>query len=235
MIVLKSLEIKMGKLQLKNITLLSLNCVDPIQSAKALLYSSKDIDFAEMILISNKKPDNLPSEIKFIETNVHTHKEVSQFTYTQLPNYIRTDYCLTIHDDGFVINPHLWTDEFLKYDYIGAPWKNLGQRNRVGNAGFCLRSNRFIQLTRYLNFRGTHDDTELTNDYYDFFTQNGCKYAPLEVAMKFSLESKIPECEYNLENCFGFHGRGLPETVSVHEGQYQMFQDKVKLLNTIQI
>jgi hypothetical protein len=134
----------MSKLQLKNITILSLNCVDPIQSAKALLYSSKDIDFAEMILVSNKKPDRLPSEIKFIPTDVLTHKDGSRFTYTQLPNFVRTEYCLTIHDDGFVINSHLWTDEFL-----------------------------------------------------------------------------------NMTT--------LPETVSVHEGQYQMFQNKVKLLDTIRI
>ena len=24
--------------------------------------------------------------------------------------------------DGHIVNPHLWTNEFLKYDYIGAPW-----------------------------------------------------------------------------------------------------------------
>lgn len=32
-------------------------------------------------------------------------------------------------------------DEFLKYDYIGAPWPHLG--NRVGNGGFSLRSKDF--------------------------------------------------------------------------------------------
>ena len=225
----------MSKLQLRDITLLSFNCVTPEQSAKALLYSSKDIDFAEMVLVSNNKPENLPSSIKFIETNLTTHKLASRFTYESLPDIVKTKYCLMIHDDGFVINPHLWTDEFLRYDYIGAPWKNMGQRNRVGNGGFVFRSNKFIQLTRNIRYLGTHDDTEQTNDYYDYYTGCGCKYAPLEVAMKFSLESKIPECEYNLDNCFGFHGRGNPETVSVHDGNYQMFQDKIKLLDTIEL
>jgi hypothetical protein len=71
--------------------------------------------------------------------------------------------------------------------------------------------------------------------YYDYFIANNCKYAPVEVAMKFSLESRIPECEYNLNNCFGFHGRGNPESVAVHDGFYQQFQEKCKLLDTIQL
>lgn len=125
----------MSKFKLKNITLLSLNCVDPIQSAKALLYSSKDIEFAEMILVSNKKPDNLPSNIKFVETQNRTHSDSFKFAYEELPNLINTEFYLSIHDDGFIINPHLWDDNFLNYDYIGAPWKNYGQRNRVGNGG----------------------------------------------------------------------------------------------------
>lgn len=225
----------MNKLQLKNITLLSYNCVNPVQSIKALLYSAKDIDFAELILVSNKKPEKLPSDIKFVETKYTTYKESSLFTYNDLPNVIKTDYCLSIQDDGFVINPHLWRNEFFNYDYIGAPWKFEGRRNRVGNGGFVLKSNKFIQLTKNLKFLGFCDDGELTNMYYDFFIANGCKYAPVEVAMKFSLESRIPECEYNLNNCFGFHGKGNPESVAVHDGFYHQFQEKCKLLDTIEI
>jgi len=225
----------MNKLNLKNITLYSLNCVNPVNSIKALLYSSKHIDFAELILISNNKPDNLPSNIKFISTNYTTHKESSLFTYTTLPDLIETDYCLGIHDDGFIINPDLWDTNFLNYDYIGAPWKYEGRRNRVGNGGFVLKSKKFVKLTKNLKPLGYCDDGELTNMYYDYFIENGCKYAPVEVAMKFALESKIPECEFNLNNCFGFHGRGNPESVAVHDGFYQQFQDKIKLLETIDI
>ena len=225
----------MSNLQLKNITLLSYNCVNPTQSIKALLYSSKHIDFAKIILISNQKPDNLPNNITFVKTELKTHLEGSKFTYTELPNIIDTEYYIGIHDDGFIINPHLWREEFLEYDYIGAPWKWEGRINRVGNGGFVLKSNKFIQLTKNLTFLNKCDDGELTNIYYDYFIANGCKYAPVEVAMKFSLESKIPECDFNLNNCFGFHGKGRPEDVQVHDGYYHQFQEKIKLLDTIEI
>jgi len=229
----------MSKLQLKNITLLSYNCVDPLQSVKALLYSSKDIDFGRIVLVCNNRPDNLPSHIDFVETKRTTHAEASQFSYTELPNIIDTEYMLAIHADGFIINPHLWLNEFLDYDYIGAPWKpgftSRPNPNRVGNGGFVLKSNKFIQLTRNVKWLGYHEDDELTNVYYNYFTRQGCKYAPVEVAMKFSLESKIPECKYDLNNCFGFHGAGNPKDICVHDGEYQQFQDKIKLLDTIEL
>jgi hypothetical protein len=223
------------KKQLKNITLLSYNPVDPIRSIKALLYSSRDIEFARMVLVSRTKPKELPDFIDFVHTNNTTHQESSHFVYNSLPNIVDTEYMLSIHDDGFVINPHLWRDEFLDYDYIGAPWRELWMRNRVGNGGFVLKSNRFIQLTRNLTYLGKHEDGELTNDYYDYFTANGCRYAPVHVAMKFSIESRIPECEYNLNNCFGFHGRGNPKDVRVHDGFYHQFQEKCQLLDTVEI
>jgi hypothetical protein len=225
----------MNKLQLKNVTLYSYNCVNPINSIKALLYSSKDIDFAKIILISNTKPEKIPSNIEFVKTEYISHKESSMFTYTTLPNIIDTDYCLGIHDDGFVINPQLWRKEFFDYDYIGAPWKWEGRRNRVGNGGFVLKSNKFVQLTKNLKFLGYCDDGELTNMYYDYFIQNGCKYAPVEIAMKFSLESKIPECDFDLNKSFGFHGKGNPRDTQVHDGFYEQFQEKCKLLDTIEI
>lgn len=225
----------MKKKQLKNVTLLSLNLHNPIQAAKALVYSSREIDFGRIVLIAREKPDNLPKNIEFIKTDMDGREEASLFSYQVLPDLLKTDYMLGIHDDGFIINPHLWDDEFLKYDYIGAPWKNYGQINRVGNGGFVLKSNKFVQLTRNLKYLGKHEDGELTNDYYHHFVRCGCKYAPLSVAMRFSLESRIPECEYNLDKCFGFHGRGNPKDVTVHDGHYHQFQEKCKLLDSIEL
>lgn len=37
----------------------------------------------------------------------------------------------------------------------------------------------------------------------------------------------------NLNNCFGFHGRGDPRNTCDHDGFYQQFQDKLKLLESV--
>lgn len=40
----------------------------------------------------------------------------------ELGDYIETDFVMLVHYDGFIVHPELWRDEFLDYDYIGAPW-----------------------------------------------------------------------------------------------------------------
>ena len=222
----------MSKIQLKNITLICIDGVNPHIGLKAIKYSIKHIDFAKNILLSHIRPDNIPNNIIFQEIPKLTHDTYSEFMLHELHKYVDTDYCLTIHDDGFVINPQLWDDTFLEYDYIGAPWKNHGQINRVGNGGFSLRSKKLIDLCRYMDSRG-HEDGTICLRYKHALEQHGCKFAPVEVAMKFSLESRIPECDFNLNNCFGFHGRGDPRNTCDHDGFYQQFQDKLKLLESV--
>lgn len=39
-----------------------------------------------------------------------------------LDSYIETPHVLVVQYDGFILNPDAWTDEFLEYDYVGAPW-----------------------------------------------------------------------------------------------------------------
>ena len=221
----------MPKINLTNITLICVNCVDPSAGVKALLYSMRGIQFAKSILFSDTKPNNITPDIEFVEIEKLTHDTSSIFSMKGIYPYIKTDFCLSIHDDGFVINPHLWDNEFLKYDYIGAPWVN-GHIYRVGNGGFCLKSKRFIELCQQIPWSpGQHDDVLVCQVYKDFFVQHGCKYAPVEVAMKFSLESKISECEYNLDNCFGFHGRG--EVQYVFQDGGQQFKDRIALLSQV--
>jgi hypothetical protein len=145
----------------------------------------------------------------------------------QINQYIDTDFCLSIHDDGFVINPHLWQEKFLEYDYIGAPWAE----GFVGNGGFTLRSKLFMSVCQEIPWNGEHDDWHACVTHRDYFISRGCKYAPMDLAVTFSLEGMIPGYDYNLDNCFGFHGRG--EVGYLFRDKGQQFKDKIKLLDQI--
>lgn len=218
---------------LSNVELISVNCVKPEESVKALLFSSKSLLFKKIKLFAHYRPDNLPANIEFIQIEKQTHSSMNHFMLFELPKYVEEEFILSIHDDGFIINPHLWTDTFLEYDYVGAPWPieaGWCPVNRVGNGGFVLKSNRFMQLESLLPPTGQNNDVYVTNTCYDYFIQNGCKYAPIEVAMRFSLESYIPECEYDLDKVFGFHGRG---DSWIFRDQGQQFKDRISLLNNI--
>jgi len=217
---------------LRNITLICIDGVNPNIGVKAVKYSMREINFAKNLILSHIKPDNMPDNIIFEEIPKLTHDTYSQFVLNRLHEYVDTDYVLLINDDGFVINPHLWDDEFLKYDYIGAPWRAHYPHARVGNGGFSLRSKKFLKLCSQLTWNGGHEDAECCIFNKPFFLQNGCKYAPLEVAMRFSLESKIPECtNYDLNTCFGFHGKGV--VVDVFEDGGQQFKDRLRLLDDV--
>jgi hypothetical protein len=62
----------------------------------------------------------------------------SPFLYEKIP----TEIFLIAQCDSMII-PRFkhFIDDFIKYDYVGAPWKNpyLGRGNEVGNGGFSLR------------------------------------------------------------------------------------------------
>ncbi|MFM6811478.1 MAG: DUF5672 family protein, partial [Dolichospermum sp.] len=107
----------------------------------------------------------------------------------ELNSFIETEFCLVTQGDGFIINPQFWSEEFLNYDYIGAPWRkqshlvnSQGQtvnildlnKNRVGNGGFSLRSKRLLELCSELDFDNIQtsslsEDLIICYYFYDWF------------------------------------------------------------------
>jgi hypothetical protein len=199
---------------LDNVTLFQLNGVDPEIGVKALKYSSRKINFAKTVLLSTRKPSNLTNDIEFycVDEMDHTDSSRLHFGPDNFLKYIDTEYYLSIQTDGFVINPEMWTDEFLEYDYIGAPWPALSwcSKNRVGNGGFRLESRKLLELCsriKYDEYNGMHDDVLISNVCKEYFESHGCKFPSIELAARFSLELEIPEVEHDLKKCFGFHGK----------------------------
>lgn len=199
-------------LNLNNVTLICVDGTDSIEenlkSFKSILYSSKDIKFAKIKFIASMMPRG-HDNIEFIKIGRLSYSDYNDFIIMNLSDYIDTDYVLTIQNDGFVLNPTLWDDVFLEYDYIGAPWRNIDHYKgiRVGNGGFSLRSKNFLEICKNkCQGIGFNEDHMVCIEYRHIFLQNNIKYAPVEIAMKFSLEFPIDECEFDLSKTFGFHG-----------------------------
>ena len=208
------------KRQLKNVTLVALACTNINQTIKAMKYSMREIEFAEAVLISHKKPLWLPRGIVYKYTTQNT--SIDEFNYKmvyELHKYINTDFALIVHADGFVVNPDSWKEEFLEYDYIGAPWPippetdkisfrdEDGILYRVGNS-VSIRSKRLLELPSKINmpwekFHGWYnEDGFICVNRRKVFEQHGIKYAPVELAVHFSQETMIPECEGVTPFCF---------------------------------
>ena len=203
-------------MELSNVTLVALSSVNVYETVQAMKYSMRKIKFGDQVLISHKKPFYLPSNIRYEYTS--ELKTIDDFNYKMLfeiYQYIRTDFILLIHYDGFVVNPNMWRDEFLDYDYIGSPWEAdlhydmSGNMVRVGNS-VSIRSRRLLELPTKLNipFRygdgnANNEDTFICCRYRQLFIDSGIKYAPLEIAKYFGHEKMIPEIQGI--NPFVFH------------------------------
>lgn len=125
----------------------------------------------------------------------------------EFPRYIICDHCLTIHRDGFILNPDRWENEFLNYDYIGAPW---AADQAGGNGAFCIMTKRFHRwIARHpIPIEDTvPQDNYICKTLHGTATACGFRYAPLSVAARFALENQFPERNNSLHSVFGFHGK----------------------------
>ena len=106
--------------------------------------------------------------------------------------------------DREVFEKKFFDVEFLKYDYIGAPWPQFEMRN-VGNGGFSLRSKRLIESAALLASKRTSGEAE---DLFicrsigeELENKFSIRFANSSVASQFSFEAPLSRRE-----TFGFHG-----------------------------
>ncbi len=206
------------KIKLPRVTLIGIDCVDVARIQKALDISSSCIEFADVkLLTSLPTQDARKVEIQ----NLNSIELYSEFCIKDLVKYVSTDFVLIVQHDGFVLNSDAWDDSFMEYDYVGAPWfikedfwfkkfkfpESLRHTSVVGNGGFCLRSKKFLETSSQYAHEGLFqeyqpEDVALCVRYRKEMERAGIRYAPTEIAQKFSLEG--PHDTYSSQ--FGFHG-----------------------------
>ena len=206
---------------LENVTMVAVAGVRIPETIEALKISSKDIKFGAVKLFTHEEVKVEGVEVINIEEL--DYENYNRFIVFELYKHVDTEFILIIQDDGFIVNPDQWRDEFLLYDYIGAPFPipndndNISYRDpfsnliRVGNGGFSLRSKKILKLSSDLGLEWKsyygyfNEDGFLSVHNRHLFVENGCKFAPLEVAKYFSHEANIPEISGIVP--FGFHGK----------------------------
>lgn len=179
--------------KLPNVTLCAFGSTDIEGMKKSLEYSSSKIDFGE---------------VKLIEHPCNGIDEWNKNIVFHLGDYIDTEYVLLIHPDGGIGNPEAWDNDWFQYDYIGSPWNlptdNFSYRDingviqRVGNS-VSLRSKKLLDLPKKLSmewksFHGFYnEDGYICVNMRHIFEEHGCKFAPIEIAVKFGCENIVPE------------------------------------------
>lgn len=192
------------KPNLTNVTLCAIDCKNYGEAISALRKSLYQCDFAKAIFLTDIKAynPNFPFEIVKID-KIASKEDYSQFVIKELHKYVDTEYVLLIQHDGYVLSGDSWDKDFLNYDYIGAAWLYTDGKN-IGNGGFSLRSKKLLKALGEDDFIEATDpeDQAIGRLYRDYLIKKyGIKFAPEDVADKFSFELREPVC-----STFGFHG-----------------------------
>ncbi|HEX6827260.1 MAG TPA: DUF5672 family protein [Nitrospiraceae bacterium] len=202
----------MPKPNLNNVTLL---CTDTTPksalAARAIEKSLEQATFGAVKLLTNHNDYPYCVRIPVIQGIA----EYSNFCVRDLHRHFDTSHVLVIQADGYALNGGAWTDEFLKYDYIGAPWQ---QWALVGNGGFSLRSKKLCELLASHPFgdQPHPEDNYICHRHRGELERLGIKFCPLALANQFAFEGRSWNTEQwqglplHHQGQFGFHSYLTP-------------------------
>ena len=202
--------------RIKHSVLSALNCMAKVKFNNVLFFTSK-VDDKELDIIRDYvqiiKVDAINTMYKYVET-----------LFNIVPDYLNTKYALVCQYDGTIISSKAWNDDFLNYDYIGAPWKKAFQgeeslkyypKYSVGNGGASLRSTKLMKLCRddeliknALPKDKRQEDAFLCkNSYIRKHLEEDCgiKYAPIELAIQFGYECDVEGYTHDYNRLFTMH------------------------------
>ena len=211
-------------LNLSNVTLLCVETREPELAHWAIDRCLSTTQFAKVVLITNlDRISAKRASIEYVQAPpIKTTKDYSELLLTGINQYIDSSHVLVIQWDSFVIHPQLWSDEFLQYDYLGAPIWN----NEVGCGGFSLRSKKFCEASAKLDLsvrnyplmqrRGirekdySNEDSILCIERRTELEAMGIRFAPAGLASRFAWSYEGGRGMYN--GAFGFHS---PESMRI--------------------
>ncbi len=226
-------------LNLPNVTLICVTGVNYLDAKYALWRSQRGISFGCVKLIAGSQTEGgrYYKVERATGTALDSIDEYNRYMIYELWKHVDTDFALVVQADGYVLDPKCWQDEFLRYDYIGAPWPisptayldPFGNHVRVGNGGFSLRSRKLLEVPKvtsvtfdvnsssFYKHMGAgllSEDGNICVHNRHIYEQQGCIFAPFSAAVAFSKETRLQENRF--KRTFGFHKR-LPLSRAICE------------------
>ena len=187
----------------QDFTYVIIDTLNPELSAYALRKSQEAFAVKNVLIFSDNQTRWHENEIIKIP-EIKNIADYNRVVFFELPKHLKTDYAIFIQYDGFVLSGAHFSEFFLHYDYIGAPWPHYQEFN-VGNGGFSLRSAKLVSAVQ--NFilpddLDSQEDVVICRYLRARLEDNvGLKFAPTNMAEKFSYEM-LPVGHQT----FGFHG-----------------------------
>ena len=192
----------MQKLQLPDVTLVAVDTVAHRLTALSVEECLRRAEFKAAYVFSDDEAARVVGA-RMIPAGTFDGRRAWEFFWRVVPDYVLGSHVLVVQWDSWILNPATWTSDFLRHDYIGAPWW-YGDECDVGNGGFSLRSLRLMNFLRdnAAEFPIGHpEDDAICRRYGLRLKALGFKFAPVELARRFSVERSM-----RWLSPFGFHG-----------------------------
>lgn len=194
----------MGSLYLPEVTLVMIDTVAHKLAGKAISDCRHKTEFSAVVVLADEPVYPIIRNVEHHTVPKNkTIDDAMRVLWYEMPMWIKSSYILLIQWDSWIVDPTVWDEEFLNYDYIGAPWW-YGDDYNVGNGGFSLRSKRLIQhleANREKYPLAHPEDDALCRRYGPRLCEEGFKFAPEALARQFSFERGPRRGP-----TFGFHG-----------------------------
>jgi hypothetical protein len=230
-----------SKIDLSNIGLLIIDCVNTDRALKTLNHCADLCSFRDILFLTDKDVET-PNHVQLIKIpKIDSHISLDNFIAKDLHTFLssfKVSHFLMVQYDGFIINPNAWSEDFLNYDFIGAPSITIGspplEHGDVPffNSGFCLFTLKFLQeISKIAQEKeislypldGCISGVNCIDNFNlrEHLTALGLRYPKGEVACKFSIE-------YGLyKNSFGYHSAGFQHINSYSLENHQVYKQFV--------
>jgi hypothetical protein len=151
------------------------------------------IDNQDFIYDILKDIDN----VNFVNTGVKDFTKIEYNQYIKSNEFwklVKGEKVLTFQTDTLLLRHGV--DEFVGYDYIGAPWTKPKEHKFVGNGGLSLRTKSVM-----LDISKNHKDYEPRwEDIFFVKWLDGHRIPDIETAMRFSVENIFHPNPFGLHN-----------------------------------
>jgi hypothetical protein len=194
-------------LRLPDVTLCLVETREHDLAQLALEDCERRADFGEVIVFTDR-----PSQFMRADRTVITVEDWpekigwSRCFWNEIPRYVRTSHVLCHQWDSWLVDPSMWRDDYLEYDYIGAPWPFHTDGLTVGNGGFSIRSTKLLRFVRKHRAEfptiSDSDDNLFCRTYRPRLQDAGFVWAPEPLAYDFAFECGRPD---PTARHFGFH------------------------------
>lgn len=188
---------------LEGVTLLCADCRNHAAALRALERCTTACTF-DRVLFFTDRAVTAPAPVEVVTIpSFRNRDDYSRFLVKEVVDHVESGHALVVQWDGFILDPACWSDDFRRYDYIGARWFWFGDAMQVGNGGFSLRSRRLLHALRDERVMVEQaEDLSICREHRSLLEREfGIVFAPDEVADRFSYERTIPDGP-----TFGFHG-----------------------------